>query len=132
IMFLNVLNNIAVLILLSGADFLSVFHKDQLVSLAYLFVRLHEQGINIASIFWGLWLFPFGILVIKSGFIPRILGYLLFVAGVGYVVASFTSLLVPNYAEVVGEITLVLVMAELPILFWLFYRAVRPPHIAEA
>jgi len=129
IMFLNVLNEVAVLILLSGADFLSVFHKDQLVSLAYLFVRLHEQGINIASIFWGLWLFPFGILVIKSGFIPRILGYLLYAAGVGYVAAAFASLILPASAETVGGIALILEMGELPVMIWLLYRAIRPPQL---
>ncbi len=124
-------NEVAVLILLSGADFLWVFHKEQLVSLAYLFVSLHEQGINIASIFWGLWLFPFGILVIKSGFIPRILGYLLFAAGTGYVVAACASLLFPDYAETVGEVALILEMGELPVMFWLLYRAIRPPQLTE-
>ena len=83
IMFLNVLNEIAVLILLSGPDYLSSFETAQLDGLAFLFVRLHEQGINIAAIFWGLWLFPFGILILRSTFIPRILGYLLFAAGIG-------------------------------------------------
>jgi hypothetical protein len=70
IVFVNVLNEIAALILVRGADFLSVFEKPQLDALAYLFLRLHGQGITVASIFWGLWLFPFGMLVIRSGFIP--------------------------------------------------------------
>jgi hypothetical protein len=52
-------------------------------ALAYLFVRLHEHGIIVASIFWGLWLFPFGRLILRCGFIPRALGALLLVAGVG-------------------------------------------------
>jgi hypothetical protein len=69
IMFVNVLNEIAALVLVSGADFLSVFAKPQLDALAYLFFRLHDQGIFLASIFWGLWLFPFGMLVLRSGFI---------------------------------------------------------------
>ena len=67
---LNVLNEVAALILVSGADFLSAFEKGQLDALAYLFLRLHGQGFVVAEIFWGLWLFPFGILVIRSGFIP--------------------------------------------------------------
>ena len=75
IMFINVLNEIAALILVNGADFLSVFSKSQLDALALLFLRLHEQGTEIVQIFWGLWLFPYGILVIRSGFIPRLLGY---------------------------------------------------------
>jgi hypothetical protein len=75
IVFLNVVNEPAALMLVSGASFLSVFNKDQLDALAFLFLRLHGQGLVVAQIFWGLWLFPFGVLVIQSGFIPRILGY---------------------------------------------------------
>src|SRR5712692_55623 len=99
IVFLNVLNEIAALVLVSGADFLSVFDKRQLDALAFLFLRLHNQGINVASIFWGLWLFPFGMLVIRSGFIPRVLGVLLMIAGSAYLVSSFTSVLLPRYAH---------------------------------
>ncbi|MGH7427466.1 MAG: DUF4386 domain-containing protein [Gemmatimonadales bacterium] len=58
-----------------------LLEKPQLDALAYLFVRQHEQGITVASIFWGLWLFPFGMLVIRSGFIPRVFGVLLMMAG---------------------------------------------------
>jgi hypothetical protein len=119
IMFLNVLNEIAAAILVSGADFLSVFDKRQLDALAFLFLRLHNQGITVASIFWGLWLFPFGILVIRSGFIPRVLGFLLFIAGSAYLVSSFTSLVLPRYAHPVGQFAIVLEVAELPIMFWL-------------
>ena len=129
IMFLNVLNEIAALILLSGADFLSSFDNNQLDTLAFLFVRLHEQGINIAAIFWGLWLFPFGILVIRSVFIPRILGYLLFAAGFGNVIDSITSLIMPQYANAVGQVALVLEMVELPIVFWFIIRAIWPPRL---
>ena len=103
IMFVNVLNDIAALILVSGAEFLSVFDKPQLDALAYLFLRLHGQGITVASIFWGLWLFPFGMLVIRSGFIPRVFGVLLMIAGVGYLASSFATLVLPRYAPLVRE-----------------------------
>jgi len=119
IVFLSVLNEIAALVLLSGADFVSVFDKSQLDTLAYLFLRLHSQGINLAAIFWGLWLFPFGILVIRSGFIPRVLGFLLMMAGFAYPVNSFTSLLLPQYADTVSQFAMVLYFGELPIIFWL-------------
>jgi hypothetical protein len=114
---LNVLNEIAALILVSGAGFLSVFETRHLDALAYLFVRLHGQGFVVAQIFWGLWLFPFGILVIRSGFIPRVLGFLLFIAGFGYVASSFTSLL--PYAPFLDRFASVLTLGELPIIFWL-------------
>src|SRR5438128_2238096 len=116
---LNVLNDIAALILVSGADFLSVFDKGQLDALAYLFLRLHGQGFVVAQIFWGLWLFPFGILVIRSGFIPRFLGVLLFIAGFGNLASSFASLLLPWYRHLVDQFTMVLTAGELPIIFWL-------------
>ncbi len=127
IMFVNVLNNIAALTLVSGADFLSVFEQPQLDALAYLFLRLHGQGVIVASIFWGLWLFPFGLLVIRSGFIPRVLGYLLMVAGVAYLASAFATLIVPQYAPLVGQIALPLEVAEVPIIFWLLIWGARTP-----
>ena len=69
ISFLSVVNEMAALIVVSGASFLSGFDQPQLDTLAYLFFRLHNQGLVVAQIFWGLWLFPFGVLVIRSGFI---------------------------------------------------------------
>lgn len=125
IVFLNVLNEIAALVLVSGADFLSVFEKPQLDALAYLFVRLHEQGLIVASIFWGLWLFPLGMLVIRSGFIPRVLGVLLMVAGVAYLASAGTTLVLPRYAEIVGQSVMVLYFGELPFIFWLLIWGVK-------
>jgi hypothetical protein len=119
IAFVNVLNEIATSILVSGAEFLSVFAKPQLDALAYLFLRLHGQGISVVSIFWGLWLLPFGMLVIRSGFIPRVFGVLLLIAGVAIVVSSFTTLVLPRYAHLVSQIATPLQLAELPIVFWL-------------
>jgi hypothetical protein len=119
IVFVNVLNEIAALVLVSGANYLSVFEKPQLDALAYLFLRVHGQGITVASIFWGLWLFPFGMLVIRSGFIPRVLGVLLMIAGVAYLVSSFATLILPRYAPLVSQAALPLEVAELPIIFWL-------------
>ncbi len=74
---LNELNRFAVLLLLNGANYLTAFTADQLPAQVMLFLDLHEYGNFIATIFWGLWLFPFGYLVFKSGYIPRIFGVLL-------------------------------------------------------
>jgi len=72
IAFLNELNAIAALLLVRGADFLSLVDKPQRDALAMLFLRLHGHGFDIAGIFWGLWLFPLGLLVYRSGFLPRL------------------------------------------------------------
>ena len=133
ISFLSVVNEMAALIVVSGASFLSGFDQPQLDTLAYLFFRLHGQGLIVSQIFWGLWLFPFGVLVIRSGFIPRFLGYLLFIAGVGYIANSFAALLLPIYRLVVARFADILQMAELPIIFWLLIwgakdQPVDQPH----
>jgi hypothetical protein len=127
IMFVNVLNEVAALILAGSPGLFPAFAPGQLDALAFLFMRLHAQGIEVASIFWGLWLFPFGILVIRSGFIPRALGILLFVAGSGYLANVLATFLLPEYSRAVGNVALVLEMGELPVLFWFLFRAVRPP-----
>ena len=125
VVFANSLNDIAALILLSGADFLAVFAQPELDALAYLFLRLHSRGITVASIFWGLWLFPFGLLVIRSRFIPRVLGYLLMIAGVGYLASAFATLVLPEYAPLVARVALPLELGELPIIFWLLIWGAR-------
>src|SRR5256885_2966633 len=103
--FFNVLNDAAALVLIRGADFLSVFDKPQRDALAMLFLRLHHQEIVAAEILWGLWLFPFGVLVIRSGFLPRFLGVLLIVNCFAYLAQSLTSLLLPSYANDVDQWT---------------------------
>ena len=132
-MFVNVLNEIAALILVGGAGFLSVFEKPELDALAYLFLRLHDQGITVVSIFWGLWLFPFGMLVIRSGFIPRLFGVLLIIAGVAHVAGSLASLVLPAYAHLVSQVGGPLALGEVPIVFWLLiWGAKTRPRTAAA
>ena len=117
--FTNVLNNIAALILFRGADFLAVFQKPQLESLGMLFLRLHDQGIIINEIFWGLWLLPFGVLVMRSRFLPRILGAWLIVNGFAYVALSFTGLLLPQYQGIVYRFIFPILFGEMAIMLWL-------------
>jgi len=99
IAFLNMLNPLAALLLLSGAGFLTVFEPNQLHALVMVFLNLQESGTMIVQIFWGLWLLPFGLLVFKSGFFPKILGVFLIVACFGYVVHSFPFLKCPRYGD---------------------------------
>src|SRR3977135_256336 len=62
ISFLNELNSMAALVLVRGADFLSIFEKPQRDALAMLFLNLHNHGFVVAEMFWGLWLFPLALL----------------------------------------------------------------------
>lgn len=132
IVFVNVLNEFAALILIRGPAFLSAFDRGQTDALAYLFLRLHAQGINVASIFWGLWLIPFGLLVVRSGWIPRILGYLLLLAGSAYVVDAFVTILAPQLAPFIAGPATLLKIGEVPIVFWLAIKGVRTRHQDDA
>src|SRR5207244_4877457 len=120
ISFFSVINELGALVVVNGGNSLAGFDQHQLDTLAYLFFRLRNQGILIAQIFWGLWLFPFGILVIRSGFIPRFIGYLLFIAGCGYVADFLTAVLLPAYLQSVGQVAGVLSFVEFMIVFCVF------------
>ncbi len=131
IVFLNALNDVAALTLVSDATWLAPFDPGQRDALAYLFVRLHARGITVVSIFWGLWLFPFGLLVMRSRFIPKLLGVLLLLAGAGYVAGSFATLVLPDVADRVRAVTGILGFGELPIMVWLAFWGARGPRAGE-
>ncbi len=129
IAFLNELNSIAALVLVRGADFLSTFEKPQRDALAMLFLRLHGQGFVVAEIFWGLWLFPLGLLVYRSRFLPRFLGVWLALAGFAWVILSLTGVLLPQYQDKVDTFTQPAVFGELAFMFWLLIKGARPPAL---
>ena len=119
---LNELTRLSILQFLGGADYLSVFTTEQLEALAYSFIRLHGDGTNIALIFAGLWLLPLGYLVFQSRFLPTILGVLLILAGFGYLIHAFGSLLSADYDL---GIVLLTGLAEVLFLLWLLIKGVN-------
>jgi hypothetical protein len=123
--FVNVLNYIAALTLFRGADFLAVLEKPQRDALAMLFLRLDGQGNVINEIFWGLWLLPFGLLVMRSRFLPRILGVWLIINGFAYVVLSFTGLVSPQNYEVAFRSAFPALLGEVAIMLWLVIRGAK-------
>jgi Domain of unknown function (DUF4386) len=127
----NVLNETAALTLIRGANFLSAFDKPQRDALALLFLNLHFDGFVVAQIFWGLWLIPFGLLVYKSGFLPRILGVLLIIACFGYLANSLVAFgLLPSgvVSRVVGQLTI----CELPIILWLLIMGAKDQPLSDS
>ncbi|PYI97304.1 MAG: DUF4386 domain-containing protein [Verrucomicrobia bacterium] len=123
--FVNTLNDIAALMLFRGADFLAVLDKTQRDALGMLFIRLHSQGIFIDEIFWGLWLFPFGLLVFRSGFLPRLIGVWLMINCFGYVVLSLTALFFPDHYGAAFSIMQPVLFGELAIMLWLLIKGAK-------
>ena len=119
---INMLNQFAALLLLSGADYLAVFSAAQVQALVMYFLNMHEAGYLIAQVFFGLWLLPLGYLIYKSGFMPKIVGVLLMVACFGYLIDVFTFFLIPSFEVVVSEYTFV---GELVLLLWLLIKGVN-------
>ena len=127
--FLNTLNNIAALILFRGDEFLSVFDTAQRNALGMLFIRLHSQGILIDEIFWGVWLFPFGLLVFRSGFLPLFIGVWLMINCFGYVALSVIALFFQPYYNTAFNVLQPILFGELVIMFWLLIKGAKVPPL---
>jgi hypothetical protein len=125
--FLDTLNNVAALLLFRGGEFLTVFDKPQRDALGMLFIRLHNQGIFMDEIFWGLWLFPFGLLVFRSGFLPRFLGVWLMINCFGYVALSVTAFFFPDYYGAAFRYSQPVLFGELAIMLWLLIKGAKVP-----
>jgi hypothetical protein len=95
------------------ADNFTAFQPDQLNSLAMPFLNPYDYGFNIAFVFFGIHILGVGYLVLKSDYIPRMLGTFLIIASLGYLVDSFASVLSSNYA---GNETLFVLFVALPAL----------------
>ena len=118
---INELNQFAALLLLSGADYLTAVEAGQLHAQVMFHLNLHQYGINIAQIFWGLWLLPFGYLVLRSGFLPRILGVLLMIGCFGHLMDVVTAVGFPNFDVTVTQFTSI---GEFLLPLWLVVKGV--------
>jgi len=125
IYFLNTINDAAALLLARGPDFLAVFDKPQRDALVMVFLRMHGHGILANEVFWGLWLFPFGLLVYRSRFLPRILGVWLMLNCFAYLATSITGMLWPQYEQRVSNWVFPVMFGELAIMLWLIIMGAK-------
>jgi hypothetical protein len=122
---MNLLNHAFALLLVSGADYLTVFEPDQLHALVMLFLNAYNYGDLIWQLFFGLHLLLLGYLVYKSGYIPKIMGVLLVVAALLYLAQSYGSILLPKYEEVLAQVVLLTMIPELIFPLWLLTKGVK-------
>jgi len=124
----NEVHDLDVLMLLSGADYLQAFTTEQLHAQVMLAIKASGNGARVAELFWGLWLLPFGYLVFKSGFLPRILGVLLMIGCFGYLADSFGHMLFPTAYAAAGISNFMIVpsaLGEVGTCLWLLIKGVR-------
>lgn len=116
----------SVLQLFSSADYLKVFETNQLQAQAMLLLNTHNFAVHISYVFFGLHIFLLGYLILKSGYIPKILGILLIVASCGYLINSFGNFLSPSYANNKTAFLLFVgvpaFVSELSLTFWLLFK----------
>jgi Domain of unknown function (DUF4386) len=119
---LNELNHFAVLLLSSDAGYLTAFKADQLNALVIFFFDLRKYGTFIVQ-FFSFWVLLLGYLVFKSGFLPRILGVLLMLAGLCYTVSAVLFFLFPNFdAMILGLFAFI---GESLFYLWLLIKGVN-------
>lgn len=138
ISFVNLINKLDVLSLLGGATYLQALPSEQLQAQVMLSLDAYRNGVLVSKIFWGLWLFPFGYLVFRSGFLPRVLGVLLMMGCVGYLIDVLGNMLAPGYRDtaIAAWVTRPASLGEMGICLWLLLVGAgtpkRPPASTPA
>jgi hypothetical protein len=113
------------LVVVSDEGYLTAFDADQRDTLALLFQEANDHIVLIWGFFFALSLALTGWLVLRSGFLPRLSGVLLLLAGVGYFVQSFGTILEPGLTDVLSLVVLVLAIpGELVFAVWLLVKGV--------
>lgn len=121
---MNLLNHFIVLLLLSGASYLTIFAPDQLQALVMLFLNAHESVVLIWGLFFGLHLLVFGYLVYKSGYLPKFLGILLLIVAFCYLIQDFGNMLFPQYKALFTSIGS-LAFLEIAFPLWLLIKGIN-------
>lgn len=127
----SILIEIAPLYILNGNEFMSTFNSSQRQSLAMLFYNLYQHGYMIGQIFFSLWVLPLGVLIYKSGFIPRILGILFIFETIFGLLAVTVHFLFPN-ATLESIMMLPMMIAELSFMFYLLIRGVNESKLLRS
>jgi hypothetical protein len=122
---LSIANQVATLAFVRGGEFLAVFGEAQRHAIATFLLQVDRQGALVSEVFWGLWLLPLGVLVWRSGFLPRLIGGWLFANGLVYLVTSTTGLLAPQYRETLFTWATPIMFGEVALTLWLLIVGAR-------
>ena len=126
----NSLNNLGALWVITNPDNQRAFQPDQINALAMTFLRLNNFGIGLLEIFSALFLFSLGLLIIRSGYLPRVLGILLMIGACAFPINTFTKILIPQfYPVLMTRLTMILnAFGPLATMLWLLIKGVNQPQ----
>jgi hypothetical protein len=125
----NSLTNLGAVLVLSQADYLSAFQPEQLKALMMIFLRLNNSGVGLIEVFSSIYLFSFGLLILRSGYLPRIFGILLIVGSCFFPLNTFSKILIPTfYPALITQLTMLAnALWGIPMIFWLLIKGVDEP-----
>jgi hypothetical protein len=132
IYFVNTLNDAGALLVARGGEIGAAFAPAQRAAMSALFLDLHHYGVVVNEVFWGLWLFPFGMLVYRSRFLPRAFGVWLMLNCFAYLAQSVSGELAPQYLDMVATVAFPVQFGEIAIMLWLLIAGVRGKWLAAA
>ncbi len=121
------LNNMGALFVLSRADYMKAFNPDQLNAMAMIFVRLANGGQGLLELFWAPYLFAFGLLAIKSRYLPKILGILLITSCIGFPINTLSKILIPDFHPVFFTQFAMFcgALGGIPVILWLLIKGAQ-------
>jgi len=134
ISFVNLQHKFSILSLISNDEYLKIYSLEQLQSKLMFYLHQYNNGISLVSVFWGLWLLPFGYLVYKSGFLPKFLGILLMLGYLGYLINFTGNMLIKNYTElgISKIVSLPASLGEIGTCLWLLIVGVKSNPTGKA
>lgn len=124
ISFVNILNKFAVLSIINGQN---SEPTNEVLQQVMFYLNQYDYGNLIVQVFWGLWLFPLGYLIFKSGIIPKFLGVLLMLGCLSYLINFFGNTLFSNYSElgISSYVRLPATLGEIGTCLWLLIMGAK-------
>ena len=129
---MNLLNQHMALLLLTGAQDVSGLAPEQMQSAALLFLNAHEHGYDLGLVFFGVNSVLTGLLVWRSGFVPRLIGAGLMAAGAVYLTGSALRFLAPAMLGAFLPAYGLTIIAETAFCLWLLIAGIRTERYPQA
>ncbi|HWS98650.1 MAG TPA: DUF4386 domain-containing protein [Pyrinomonadaceae bacterium] len=125
------LNHLAPVLFLGDPNYSRTFEATQLQAQALMSLKMHARGYVISGVFFGSYMLLLGYLIFRSGFLPRILGWLMAAGGLSFLANSFASLLSPALVARLPDIGMLGGIAELALSLWLIVMGVNAQRWEE-